>query len=116
MATRAQLEEHGQKKQEFEARVADVERTRAQALPRAEAQLAVIATDRAFRGEPTDISEREGFDPANPADVLTPDEALNLADSKLVVDSLKSYIDTTFRLQNKVAPRVYGNMVSSGRI
>ena len=74
-------------------------------MTRAQVQLAVLATQEAMRGEPIDVTQREGFDPQSPESVLTSAELENFDGAKLVIDALSEHIQSTERLVTQVRPR-----------
>ncbi len=104
MALRHEIEKHERNVQAHDRHVAGVELERDQALPRAQAQLAVLATQEAMRGEPIDVTQREGFDPESPESVLTPAELGNFDGAKLVIDAISNHIQASERLITQRRP------------
>jgi hypothetical protein len=84
--------------------VAKIELQRRQALPRAQAQLAVLATHEAQRGEPIDVTLREGFNPESPESVLNSSELENFDGAKLVIDAISQHIHASNRLITQRKP------------
>ena len=113
MATGAQLRTYEVNRREHGEKVAAVEQHVRQALPVAAVQLAAALE---AGDELQDVTLREGFDPAEPSNVLTPSELHRLPSATLVVDAIANYINGTLRLQNQTGPRVHGGVVTQGRI
>ena len=131
MATHSQLAEYEQLKEEHDNTVASVERQLEQTLPTAKALLAVALENGGLRAKdqtvvtrrtkappvvPLDITRREGFDPSNPAKVLSDEERRRLPEASLVVDAMRDYVDLTLRLLNQRPPQVTRYGVTGGSI
>lgn len=113
MATGAQLRQHDENKREHRKRVAAVRERVEQALPIAAAQLAAtIANSTAV----LDITQRSGFDPARPDEVLVPREREHLVGAMLVVNAIATFVHGSLRLENQIGPRVVGGTVTQGRV
>ncbi len=104
MALRHEIEAHKRNQAEHGRNVKRVEAEKAKALPRAQAQLAVLATQEAFRGDPMDVTLRDGFDPDSPESVLTEEELKNFDGAKLVIDAISQHIHASERLITQRKP------------
>ena len=130
MAINSQLDEYYRCEKEHNDEVALVKKKLEQAIPTAKAQLAVslsrgehkvdalpvVTGRRNAPTKPLDITLRKGFEPSNPAIVLSSEERRRLPDASLVVDALQAYMDLTLRLLNQRRPRVSKHGVTKGSI
>ena len=129
MATYSQITEYKKLREDYDEKLALIVRRLERALPTAKAQLAVVLGNGELRAEdepvvtgrtkappvvPLDITQREGFDPNNPAKVLSDEERRRLPGASLVVDSMRDYIDLTLRLSNQRPPQVTRHGVTRG--
>ena len=116
MATAAQLDRHRDERRAHGERVAAQETRVRQSLALAAAQLAASLARDGRQYLKADVTQRVDFDPAVPADVLTPDEHQRLAEAQLVVNAIADHIDARLRLQNQVPPHIRGGTVVRGRV
>ena len=101
--------EHGEK-------VAAVKLEQNRTLLRAGVQLAAtLAKDDQVK-RVVDVSRRRGFDPDNPADILTEVELRHLPGAILVINAIKDSLDLALRLENQETPRVTGGGVYQGGV
>lgn len=114
MATRAQLREHDELKKEHKEAVEAVNTNVERSLSIARAQLA--ASIASTRDVSADITERDGFDPDHPENVLTSSEVTRLTEATVIVNALRDYVSGTLRLQSSRGPFVRGDIVVPGRV